>query len=42
MKANICSTCQRIFENNKKCKYIIIEDGKRKELINFCPKNKEK
>ena len=38
MKMGICNICQLTFKNDKKCKCTIIEDGKRKELINFCPK----
>ena len=34
----ICLSCQLAFRNNDMCKYTIIEDGKRKEMINFCPK----
>lgn len=40
MKNGICALCQRIFNNDNVCKYTIIEDGKRKEMINFCPKKK--
>lgn len=40
MSEDICSLCQRIFKNNKRCSYFIIVDGKRKELITFCPKKK--
>jgi len=42
MKNTMCGLCRKIFKNDDICKYTIVEDGKRIEKKNFCPKKRIK